>query len=160
MTSPRGAPQQRPTPVPDADADARAHAVVERMMRRDEFSRWLGIELVDAGVRRATARMTVRPEMVNGFGIGHGGIVYALADSVFAFTTNSNGEISVAVDCAMSYPAATHPGDVLTAVGVERVGTRRLGFCDVTITNQDDVVVGLFRGTIYRTLKPLPLDGP
>ncbi len=139
----------------DRTADQAARAVVDRMMRTDEFSKWLGIEIVDAGVGRATARMTVRPEMVNGFGIGHGGIVYALADSVFAFTVNSNGEISVAVDCAMSYPAATRPGDVLTATGIERAGTRRLGFCDVTITNQDDVIVGLFRGTIYRTLKPL-----
>jgi acyl-CoA thioesterase len=129
--------------------------VVERMLRADAFSRWLGIELVDADAGRATARMTVRAEMVNGFGIGHGGIVYALADSVFAFTCNSNGEISVAVDCTMSYPAATHPGDVLTATGVERTGTRRLGWCDVTITNQHDAVVGLFRGTIYRTHKPL-----
>lgn len=135
--------------------DQAARAVVDRMMRADEFSRWLGIEVVEAGLRRATVRLTVRPEMVNGFGSGHGGIVYALADSALAFATNSDGQVSVAVDCYMSYPAATRPGDVLTATAIEESSTRRLGFCEVTVRNQDDVVVGHFRGTIYRTLKPL-----
>ncbi len=136
-------------------ADRAARAVVERMMATDAFSQWLGVELLDAGVKRAVARMAVRPEMVNGFGTAHGGIVYSLADSVFAFATNSNGQISVAVDCSMSYPTAVRPGDVLTATGVEQSSTRRLGFCEVTIRNQRDEVVGHFRGTIYRTLKPL-----
>ena len=135
--------------------DATARAVVERMLAGDRFSQWLGVELVEVGVKRAVARMTVREDMVNGFGIGHGGIVYSLADSVFAFATNSDGLISVAVDTSMSYPAAVRPGDVLTATGVEQSSTRKLGFCEVTIRNQDDVVVGYFRGTIYRTLKPL-----
>ncbi len=135
--------------------DAAARAVVERMMASDAFSQWLGVELVEVGVKRAVARMTVRPDMVNGFGTAHGGIVYSLADSVFAFATNSNGQISVAVDCSMSYPIAVRPGDVLTATGIEESSTRRFGFCEVTIRNQDDAIVGHFRGTIYRTLKPL-----
>lgn len=138
-----------------AAEDRAARAVVDRMMRADEFSRWLGIEVVDAGPKRATVRMTVRGEMVNGFGLAHGGIVYSLADSAFAFATNSNGQISVAVDCTVSYPAAVRVGDVLTAVAHEQSSTRRLGFCEVTVRNQEDVVVGHFRGTIYRTLKPL-----
>lgn len=142
----------RVTPTP---ADVAARAVVDRMMARDEFSRWLGIEVLDAGVKRAIACLTVRPEMVNGFAVGHGGIVYSLADSAFAFAVNSGGEITVAVDCAMSYPAAVQPGDVLTAIAVEQSSTRRLAFCDVTVRNQRDEVVGHFRGTAYRTLKPL-----
>lgn len=145
----------RVTPTP---ADRTARAVVDRMMAHDEFSRWLGIEVVDAGVKRAKVRLTVRPEMVNGFGTGHGGVVYSLADSAFAFASNSDGEIAVAVDCTVSYPAAVHVGDVLTATAVEQSSTRRLGFCEVTVRNQDDVVVGHFRGTVYRTLKPLFAD--
>lgn len=137
-------------------ADAAARLVVDRMMAKDEFSQWLGVEVVEVGVKRATIRMMVRAEMVNGFGTAHGGIVYAFADSAHAFATNSDGEICVAVDCSMSYPAAVRPGDVLTATGVEQSTTNRLAFCEVTVRNQHDTVVGHFRGTVYRTHKPLP----
>lgn len=134
-------------------------AVVDRMMATDAFSQWLGVEVLEVAEKRAVIRMTVRPEMVNGFGTAHGGIVYAFADSAFAFATNSNGLISVAVDCTISYPAAVRPGDVLTATGIEQSSTRRLGFCEVTVRNQRDEVVGHFRGTIYRTLQPLFASG-
>jgi acyl-CoA thioesterase len=145
----------RVTPTP---ADRAARTVVDRMMEADEFSRWLGIEVVDAGVKRAKVRLTVRPEMMNGFGVGHGGVVYSLADSAFAFAVNSGGEITVAVDCTVSYPAAVKAGDVLTAIATEQTSTRRLAFCEVTVRNQEDMVVGHFRGTAYRTLKPLLAD--
>jgi len=138
------------------DADRRARAVVDRMMSRDAFSQWLGVEVLEVREKQAVIRMTVRPEMVNGFGAGHGGIVFAFADSAHAFATNSNGEISVAVDCTISYPAAIRPGDVLTATAIEQTSTNRLGFCEVTVRNQDEAIVGHFRGTIYRTRKPLP----
>jgi acyl-CoA thioesterase len=101
--------------------------------------------------------MTVRPEMVNGFGTAHGGIVFAFADSALAFCTNSDGEISVALDCTVSYPTAVRPGDVLTATGVQESTTNKIGFARVTVVNQEDAVVGHFRGTVYRTRKPLPL---
>lgn len=140
----------------ESDGDALALLVVEGMLEKDLFSQWLGVSIIEAGVKHATVRMTVRPEMVNAFGSAHGGIVYALADTAFAFASNSNGEMSVALDTSMSYPTAVRPGDVLTAVGVEETSTRRLGFCEVTVRNQDDAVVGHFRGTIYRTMKPLP----
>ncbi len=139
----------------DAVNDASARAVVDRLMAHDAFSQWLGVEVLEVGVKRAVIRMTVRDEMVNGFGTAHGGIVYAFADSAFAFATNSDGQISVAVDCTISYPTAVRPGDVLTATGIEQSSTRKLGFCEVTIRNQRDEVIGHFRGTIYRTHKPL-----
>lgn len=139
-----------------SEADTLARAVVERMLSRDAYSQWLGVELVEVGAQRAVIRMTVREEMVNGFGVAHGGIVFGFADSAHAFATNSNGEISVAVDCSVSYPAAVRVGDVLTATAVEETTTRRLGFCEVTVVNQYGTVVGHFRGTVYRTQKPLP----
>lgn len=131
-----------------------ARAVIDRMMAGDAFSKWLGVSVVSLEEGRATIQMTVRPEMVNGFGTAHGGIVFAFADSALAFCTNANGEISVALDCTISYPAAVRPGDVLTAVGVQESTTRKVGFASVTVKNQDDVVVGHFRGTVYRTGKP------
>ena len=130
-----------------------AEAVLQHMLAADAYSRWLGVEVLEVAPGRSTIAMTVRPEMVNGFGISHGGIVYSLADSAFAFAVNSFGRVTVAVDCTMSYPAAVRPGDVLTARAVEQNSTRNLAFCEVTVTNQRDEAVGYFRGTAYRTPK-------
>lgn len=128
--------------------------VIDRMYARDAFSQWLGISVMEVEADRCVLRMTVRPEMLNGFGTAHGGIVFSFADSALAFCTNGSGEVSVALDCTISYPAAVRAGDVLTAVGVQETTTRRTGYASVTITNQDGVTVGHFRGTVYRTHKP------
>lgn len=133
------------------DPQALAEAVVTKMLATDALSRWLGIEVLEVGPRRSACRMTVRDEMVNGFGTSHGGIVFSLADSAFAFATNAGGRLSVAIDCTISYPEAVHPGDVLTAVAVEESASNRLAFCDVTVRNQAETIVGHFRGTVYRT---------
>lgn len=134
------------TPTPDA--------VIAHLMARDAFSQWMGVTVLEADVGRSVLRMPVRADMVNGFGTLHGGVLFALADSAFAFATNAGGLLSVAVDCSISYPVASRPGDVLTAVGVEQSTTNRLAFCEVTVTNQDQVTVGYFRGTVYRTTRP------
>jgi acyl-CoA thioesterase len=139
---------------PQADALARSRAVAEKMLRTDAFSRWLGIELVDVGVDRAVVQMTVRDDMVNGFGTSHGGVLFSLADTAFAYATNGHGDVSVAIDCTVSYPAAAHPGDVLTATAIQESSSRRLGFCRVTVQNQHGATVGHFRGTVYRTQTP------
>ena len=123
------------------------------MLAADSFSRWLGVTVLKTAIGRSVIRMTVRDEMVNGFGTAHGGIVYSLADSAFAFATNAGGWISVAIDCTVSYPVAVRPGDTLTATAVEESSTNRLGFCAVTVRNQRDEIVGHFRGTVYRTKK-------
>lgn len=128
--------------------------VVDQLMAADAFSRWLGIEVLEAGVGRSVLRMTVREEMVNGFGTSHGGIVFSLADSAFAFAINAGGTLSVAIDCTVSFPVAVRPGDVLTAIGIEDSTSNKLAFCVVTVRNQDDVIVGHFRGTGYRTNRP------
>lgn len=133
--------------------DATARAVVDRLMLQDAFSQWLGIRIVEARVGYAEVRMTVRDDMVNGFGTSHGGIVFSLADTAFAFAINAVGTLSVAVDCTVSFPVAVRPGDVLTATGVEESVSNKLAFCAVTVRNQFGVVVGHFRGTGYRTAR-------
>jgi len=107
---------------------------------------------VEAGA--CTCRMTVREEMVNGFGVSHGGVVFSLADSAFAFACNSSGFITVSIENSIRYPAAIHPGDVLTATVKQAGGSSRLGYFVGEVTNQNDKVVGLFTGTSYRTEKP------
>lgn len=140
--------------APANDPQQLAERVVEGMLATDALSRWLGLEVVEIAPRHAICRMTVRPEMVNGFGVAHGGIVFAFADSAFAFACNTHGNVTVAVDNSITYPAAIHPGDVLTAVADEEAGSNRLGYYRVVVTNQHDRKVALFKGTAYRTSRP------
>ena len=128
-----------------------AEAIVNQMIARDEFSRWLGIRVVEIAPRRSTCRLTVRPEMVNGFGVCHGGVTYSLADSALAFACNTHGRVTMAIENSIGYPAGAAVGDVLTAVAVEESATNRLGFYSVKVTNQGGAVVATFRGTVYRT---------
>ena len=128
-----------------------AERVVATMLERDEFSRWLGIEVTHVAPEAATVRMTVRPEMVNVFGVCHGGIAFSLADSALAFASNTHGRVTVSIENSIRYPAPIVPGDVLTAAAVQESATRRLAFFNVNVTKQDGGIVGLFRGTVYRT---------
>ena len=139
------------TGMPGSAAQQLAERVVHGMLERDAFSQWLGIELVAVGPNAATVRMTVRPEMVNGFGICHGGVTFALADSALAFASNTHGRVTMSVENSIRYPAPVVPGDVLTAAAEEESAGNRLAFFAVTVRKQDDTVVGLFRGTVYRT---------
>jgi len=135
-------------------AEAQARAVVEGMLARDRFSAWLGLELISLAPGACTCRMTVREEMVNGFGVSHGGIVFSLVDSAFAFACNSSGFVTVSIENTIRFPAAIRAGDVLTAVVREAGSSKRLGYYTGEVTSQDGRVVGLFTGTSYRTDKP------
>lgn len=133
-----------------AGADARARRIVEHMLAHDPFSQWLGLTLVDVGVGRATVRMTVRPEMANGFGRTHGGIAYSVADSAFAFASNGHGRVAVSIDSQIAHTRPVAIGDVLEASAIEEQRTERLGFYRVQVT-VGGAPVALFRGTVYRT---------
>jgi acyl-CoA thioesterase len=136
------------TSVSDAE---RGRRIVADMLARDAFSRWLGVDLLSCQAGACTLRMTVRPEMLNGFGVSHGGIVFSLADSAMAFACNSGDHVTVAVDNSISYPAAVREGDELTAVAEQETASATLGSYRVRVTRQDGAVVALFRGTVYRT---------
>lgn len=125
------------------------------MLELDLFSQWLGIEVVDVAEGYCKIKMTVRKEMVNGFGIAHGGIAFSLADSAFAFACNSDGKVTVALDTSMSFPKAVKVGDTLTAVGKRLNQTRSTGLYLIEIKNQHDELVGVFKGTCFRTGKDL-----
>ncbi len=138
------------------DADRLAQRVVQGMLARDEFSRWLGLEVVELGPGRCLCRMSVRDEMVNGFGVAHGGIAYSLADSALAFASNTHGRITMSIENGISYPAAVRPGDTLSALCSEESASYRVAFYLVRVTNQRDELVALFRGTVYRTSEEHP----
>jgi len=141
------------------DAQRMAERVQHQMMSKDYFSQWLGIEVIDIAPATCTVRMTVRAEMLNGFGVAHGGIVFSVADSAFAFACNTHGRLTVSIENSITYPVAIREGDVLTAVAREEASSERLGYYRVDVTRQGDETVGLFRGTAYRTMKehfPMP----
>lgn len=127
------------------------------MMSRDAFSRWLGIDVVDVRPRGATIRMRVRDDMLNGFGVCHGGALFSLADSALAFASNTYGRVTVSIENTITYPAAIRSGDELTAVAIEESATRRLAFFRVEV-RRDDAIVSIFRGTVYDTEKPFFAD--
>ncbi|MEX2177555.1 MAG: hotdog fold thioesterase [Gemmatimonadaceae bacterium] len=135
----------------DGDEQALAERVVRGMLAKDAFSRWLGVEMVEIKPRRSVIRMIVRAEMVNGFGVSHGGVAYALADSALAFAANTHGKVTVAIENSISYPKAIQTGDTLTAAADEESGTNRLGFYRVVVRNQRDELVASFRGTVFKT---------
>ena len=137
----------------DGSAQALAERVVATMLEHDAFSRWLGLEVTQLAPNAATVRMTVRPEMVNGFGVCHGGIAFSLADSALAFASNTHGRLTVSIENSITYPKAISPGDLLIAHAEEESATNRLGFFRVTVRRADEEIVALFRGTVYKTHK-------
>jgi acyl-CoA thioesterase len=128
-----------------------AEKVVATMYDNDAFSQWLGIERVLVQQGHCIIRMTVRKEMLNGFGIAHGGITYSLADSAFAFACNSHGRKSVSVETSISHTLALKEGDVIIAEARELHVSNKIGVYQIDVTNQDGKIVALFKGTCYRT---------
>jgi acyl-CoA thioesterase len=131
-----------------------ATRVVDQMYNNDPFSIWLGIERVHESEGSSTLRMTVRKEMLNGFGIIHGGVTFSLADSALAFASNSHGIQSVSIDNSINYFEPASEGDVLTATTEEVRITNKIGLYHITITNQLGSKIALFKGMVYRTGKP------
>jgi acyl-CoA thioesterase len=131
-------------------AEALAKRVAEGMYSRDRASQALGMKIVSAGPGHAEMTMTVRADMLNGHAICHGGFVFALADSSFAFACNSYNLTTVASGCAIDYMAPAREGDVLTAHARERSVSGRTGVYDIEVKNQRGETIALFRGKSYR----------
>lgn len=132
------------------DAQALAERVAASMLASDRASRALGMRIENVAPGRAEMTMTIRDDMVNGHAICHGGYIFLLADSTFAFACNSYNRNTVAQGCSIDYLAPVHAGDVLRATGVERSRTGRTGVYDIDVRNQDGRSVALFRGKSYR----------
>jgi len=132
-----------------------AQAVVAHMMEQDLFSQWLGIEVLDIREGYSRIRMTVRKEMINGFGIVHGGIAFSLADSAFAFACNNRNVLSVALDTSINFIKPVHVDDILTAEAREIHNGKSTGLYHIHISNQHNHEVAIFKGTCFRTNKSL-----
>lgn len=137
------------------ERDKLAKNVVEQMMREDFFSQWLGITLVEIREGYAKLQLTLREDMLNGFGVIHGGVTFSLADSAFAFACNNRNNLSMALDANITFTKAAQPGDALTAEAKEVHNGRSTGLYLVTVTNQTGEQLALFKGTCFRTGKTL-----
>lgn len=133
-----------------SEEQALAERVVSSMMAADAFSQAMGMEVIDVRPCAATVRMTVRDDMRNGFGVCHGAVPFALADSALAFASNTHGSITVSIENSITYPKPIVPGDTLTAVAEQESETNRLAFFRVTV-HRGEEIVALFRGTVYKT---------
>ena len=135
--------------------DQLANKVVNHMMQEDRFSQWLGITVLEVREGYSRLQMTVRPEMVNGFGIVHGGVSFSLADSAFAFACNNRNQLSMALDTSINFTHPVRVGDRLLAEARELHNGRSTGLYQVSLYNQDEKLVAQFKGLCYRTDKPL-----
>lgn len=132
-----------------------ATQVVNHVMKKDLFSQWLGIQIIEIREGYSKIKMTIRSEMMNGLGIVHGGIAFSLSDSAFAFACNSRNNLSVALDTSINFLKPVHVDDELIAEAKEVHNGKSTGLYQVTITNQRNHVVAIFKGTCFRTGKKL-----
>jgi len=135
------------------DHQVTAQAVAEKVFEKDLFSQWLGIEIIEIKEGFSKIAMTVRSEMINGLGIVHGGISFSLADSAFAFACNNRNNLSVALDTSINFLKPVQVGDRLEAIATEIHNGRSTGLYQISICNQNQVVVAIFKGTCFRTGK-------
>ena len=137
------------------DKNQLANSVVGHMMENDFFSQWMRVEVIEVKEGYSKIKMAIRKEMVNGFGIVHGGLPFSLADSAFAFACNNRNNLSVALDVTITFMKAVNVGDVLTAEAKEIHNGRSTGVYLIQVTNQRSDHVALFKGTCFRTGKTL-----
>ena len=139
----------------EVENNIKATEVVAHMLQNDLFSQWLGISTIEIKEGYSKIKMTVRPEMINGFGIVHGGIAFSLADSAFAFACNNRNVLSVALDTSINFLKPINVADVLVAEAIELHNGRSTGLYHITINNQKNETVAIFKGTCFRTSKSL-----
>ena len=129
-----------------------ASEIVSKMFDNDAYSRWLGISVDHVAEGKCELSMTVRKEMLNGFGIAHGSITYALADSALAFASNSHGRQSVSIDTSINHIESLKEGDQITAVAKEEALKNKFGFYTIEV-RKEQTIVALFKGTVFRSDK-------
>jgi acyl-CoA thioesterase len=129
--------------------------VLEIMLARDHFTRWLGLQIEEIGTGYCRLHYTVKEDMLNGFSNIHGGILFSAADSAFAFACNSHGRITVALDVSITFTRPVKAGEFLTVEAKELYLGNKTSVYDIRTTNEKGELVALFKGTAYRTSKEI-----
>ena len=123
-----------------------------KMLSKDPFSTWLGIEVLSVELERCKVGMTIRKEMLNSMGKAHGGISYSLADTAFGFSANTHGKYAVSIETSINHIEALEEGDYITAEAVTDISKTKVGF-NIIEVKRGDQIVALFKGVVYRTSK-------
>jgi acyl-CoA thioesterase len=132
------------------DGDAIARRAATAMYERDRASKTLGIEVIEVRPGFGKVAFTVREDMLNGHDVCHGGFLFTLADTAFAYACNSRNDINLALQCSISFASSARRDERLTATAQERALGGRTGTYDCEVLRDDGSVVALFRGTSYR----------
>jgi acyl-CoA thioesterase len=135
-----------------------ATQVIDQMYHNDPFSLWMGVERMAESEGYCLLRMRVRKDMLNGFGIMHGGVAFSLADSALAFASNSHGVKSVSIEASISLVESVVENEVLIAEAVEQSRSNKIAIYHVTLKKEEGPLVGIFKGIVYRTGKDWILD--
>ena len=125
--------------------------IFDLMYNNDPFSKLLGMQLIEIAEGHCKLAMKVTKDMLNGFGIAHGGITYSLADSALAFASNSRGIQSVSIETSINHMSKVMEGDTLTATSEEKNLTGRTALYLINVSNQNNQAVALFKGIVFRT---------
>ncbi len=123
------------------------------MYKEDAFSQWMQVDILEIVPGRCSLTSVIRPEMLNGFHICHGGVTFSIADSAFAFASNSRGIHAVSIETSISHIKKVFAGDTIFAEATEKSLTPKFGNYEVVLTNQKGETVALFKGTVFRTGK-------
>jgi acyl-CoA thioesterase len=123
-----------------------------KMLSQDNYSQWLGIEILECEIGRCKVAMTVRKEMLNSMNKAHGGITYSLADTAFGFASNTHGKFAVSIETSINHIEAINEGDYLVAESVIEKVNNKLGFNIIEVKRGNELVA-LFKGVVYRTNK-------
>lgn len=136
-----------------AEKNLSPQEVLSKMLKKDHFTEWLGLEVLEIRKAYCKLRFTVRRDMLNGFESIHGGVMFSACDSAFAFACNSYGILTVALDANISYARPAFEGQQITVEASEIHIGNKTGFYHVTAVNEAGEIVALFKGTAYRTSK-------
>ncbi|MFL1454450.1 hydroxyphenylacetyl-CoA thioesterase PaaI [Marinobacter sp. GN3S48] len=139
----------------ETDPQQLAERCAEAMFARDRASQKLGMKIESVAPGRAVLSMMVTDDMIQGHGSCHGGYLFTLADSAFAFSCNTYDKATVASGCSIDYMSGAKAGDLLTATAEEQSRGGRTGVYDITLINQDGRIVALFRGKSYQVRGPV-----
>jgi acyl-CoA thioesterase len=129
--------------------------ILDTLIARDRFSAWLGLQVDEIGEGFCRLHYIVNRDMVNGFERVHGGILFSASDSALAFACNSHGTIAVALDVSITFTRPAFPGEKLTVTAKNINLGKKIGLYEIRTENEQGVLVCLFKGTAYRTSRPV-----
>lgn len=127
--------------------------ILQTMLAKDNFSQWMGLQVTEYREGYCQLQFTITDTMLNGFGIVHGGILFAAADSAFAFACNSHGRLSVALDAQISFIKPAKADDTVVVTATEVHTGNRTSFYNIVIFLQNGIIIATFKGTAFRTDK-------